>query len=63
LFVRRSQFIQVIRLRHLSLAIGDPRQSFGSYRFENEQQLETFEVALAEQLTERGWRLFLSTSR
>jgi hypothetical protein len=63
LFVRHGQYIQVVRLRGLSMAIDLARHSFGRYRFENEHQLETFQVALAEQLTERGWLLSLSTSR
>jgi hypothetical protein len=59
-FVRQSQYIQVVRLCDLSVTIGGPRSALGRYHFDNEQQLETFQMALAEQLTERGWLLCLS---
>jgi hypothetical protein len=62
-FVKQSQCIQVVRLPDLSVAIDGLRQSQANYHFDTEQQFETFPVALAEHLTERGWLLLLSTSR
>ena len=62
LFVRDSQCLQVVRWCDLTVVVDGPCCSFGRYRFKDEQQVQTFQVALAEHLTERGWLLCLSTS-
>jgi len=55
-FIRRSQCIQV-RARELSVTIEGPHRVRDWYHFNSEQDLQSFQMALAEQLSERGWLL------
>jgi hypothetical protein len=60
-FIRHSQCIQV-KARQLSLIIEGPHQASDQYRFDSEQDLQSFQMTLAEQLSERGWLLCASSS-
>jgi hypothetical protein len=60
-FVRHSQCIQV-RARELSVTIEGPQQARDRYHFDSEQDLQSFQMTLAEHLSERGWLLCASTS-
>jgi hypothetical protein len=55
-FIRHSQCIH-IRARELSVTIEGPHRVCDRYHFASEQDLQTFQMALAEQLSERGWLL------
>jgi hypothetical protein len=61
-FVRKTQCIHVSRTRELSITVDGPRRSLASYEFDDEQQLQYFQMKLAEQLCERGWLLCMSAS-
>jgi hypothetical protein len=60
-FVRHSQCIQV-RTRELSITVEGPHHSRQGYSFGSEQDLQSFQMTLAEQLSERGWLLCASKS-
>jgi hypothetical protein len=60
-FVRHSECIQ-IRTRELSVTIEGPRHAQDRYHFNSERDLQSFQMTLAEQLSERGWVLCASAS-
>jgi hypothetical protein len=60
-FIRHSECIRV-KARQLSLIIEGPQQASDQYRFDSEQDLQSFQMMLAEQLSERGWLLCASSS-
>jgi hypothetical protein len=60
-FIRHSQCIQV-KTHALSVTIEGPHHVRDRYHFDSEQDLQTFQMTLAEQLSERGWLLCASTS-
>ena len=55
-FVRHSQCIEV-RTCELSVTIDGPHRSRDRYHFDSERDLQSFQIALAEHLSERGWML------
>jgi hypothetical protein len=59
-FIRHSQCIQV-RVRQLSVTIEGPHRTRDRYQFDSQQDLQTFQMALAETLSEQGWLLCTST--
>ncbi|HEU4689257.1 MAG TPA: hypothetical protein VFS23_12875 [Vicinamibacterales bacterium] len=60
-FVRHSECIQV-STRELSVTIDGPHRTHDRYHFDCERDLQSFQMTLAEQLTERGWLLCASKS-
>jgi hypothetical protein len=60
-FVRGSLCIQVWT-RELSVTIEGPHHARDRYDFDRERDLQSFQMTLAEQLSERGWLLCASKS-
>ena len=57
LFVKNDQSIWVVRPLAYTMIVSGPGRSGARHEFTNETEVESFQAALAERLTEAGWIL------